>query len=94
MIEFVEPPKNGLEKRLEKWETIVGELRSHRGEWAFVGNYSPGVPAQIRNGLYPAFVNEDDLRPLDLQMRQDWEVTTRKTSEGRLDMYIRYIGGN
>ena len=92
-MEFRDPPKSLNETRKEKWKNIIREAKKRRGEWCFVGNYSPGVPAQIRSGLYRAFL-VDDGRPEYLQMQQDWEVTSRYTETNvRCDVYIRYIGG-
>lgn len=92
-MDFRNPPKSGRQRRSEKWETIVKELKENSHQWAFVGNYSPGVAAQMRKGDYRAFLTEGDARPPETQMRQDWEITTRKTDEGRhADVYIRYIG--
>lgn len=93
-MEFREPPISDMEQRTTKWRNIVAELRGNPGEWAFVGNYSPGVPAQIRAGMYPAFINDDDIRSADVQLANDWEVTSRGSDDERrrCDVYIRYIG--
>lgn len=99
-MEFMKPPKSGKEKRTEKWKGIAEALRAAPREWGFVGTFSPGVAAQIRRGEYPAFINEGDHRSQQVQMKQDWEVTTRgnveTTPDGKerrlSDIYIRFVG--
>ena len=94
-MEFVQLPPSVNDERAEKWRNIVKELRDHRMEWGFVGNYSPGVPAQIRAGAYPAFIDRTDSRPAHVQMSDEWEVVSRSSDSEhkRCDVYIRYIGG-
>lgn len=91
-MEFAEPPMQQGRQRSEKWVNIVKELKERKGEWAKVGNFSPGVATHIRRGKYPAFLDGCDT-PVDLWMSSHWEVTTRKTDNGnRNDVYIRWLG--
>lgn len=91
-MEFVTPPPEKKGQRSQKWREIVDALKEKRGEWALVGNFSPGVATHIRRGKYPAFLDGCDRSP-DLWMQAHWEVTTRKTDNGkRNDVYIRWIG--
>lgn len=94
-MEFVSPPPEKKRQRSEKWRNIVAELRANPGEWALVGNYSPGVATHIRRGKYPAFLDDTEafMSGPETYMSLHWEVTTRKTDDGkRNDVYIRYIG--
>lgn len=92
-MEFAEPPMQQGRARSEKWVNIVAELKAHKGEWAKVGNFSPGVATHIRRGKYPAFLDECDQPDAGSYMASHWEVTTRKTDNGnRNDVYIRWLG--
>ena len=93
-MEFTEPPIAGQKEKSEKWKTIVFTLKENTREWALVGNYSPGVAAQIRQGLYKVFLenSESSEEQARLYMKQHWELTTRKTDKGRTDLYIRWLG--
>ena len=95
-MEFVSPPPSSKDKRSQRWRDVVDELKQHRGEWAFIGEYSPGVAAQIRNGDYLAFIDPVDPSSPAIQMVTHWEVTTRKVdgmTEGkRSNLYIRWLG--
>lgn len=91
-MEFVTPPPERKGQRSQKWREIVAALKEKKGEWALVGNFSPGVATHIRRGKYPAFLDGCDRSP-DLWMRDHWEITTRKTDNGkRNDVYIRWLG--
>jgi hypothetical protein len=94
-MEFVDPPLEARGERSKRWKEIVTTLKENKGEWAMVGNFSPGVATHIRRGLYKAFLegwvgSEGDVTAY---MQRHWEVTTRKTDTGsRNDIYIRWIG--
>lgn len=94
-MEFTNPPPQRRRRRSEKWESNVRELKANPGEWGLVGNYSPGLATHIRHGRYPSFlpaVTPDDPRRY---MDEHWQVTTRKTDQGRrCDIWIKWIGGN
>ena len=94
-MEFVTPPPEKKGQKSERWRHIVQQLKAHPGEWAIVGNYSPGVATHIRRGKYPAFLEDNTLTPeqASLYMSRHWEVTTRKTDSGkRNDVYVRWLG--
>lgn len=94
-MEFVSPPPEAKGERSKRWQEIVTSLKEHRGEWALVGNFSPGVATHIRRGKYAAFLEEfqGDEQQMSLYMSRNWDITTRKTDGGkRNDIYIRYIG--
>lgn len=94
-MQFVDPPPEARGERTKRWEEIVAMLRAHRGEWALVGNFSPGIATAIRRGKYKAFLdeNQNDETKAQLYMKQHWEVTTRKTDDGkRNDVYVRWLG--
>lgn len=91
-MEFIEPPPEIKGQRSARWREIVKTLKENKGQWALVGNFSPGVATHIRRGQYKAFLSDLDDAP-DVYMRQHWEVTTRKTNDGsRNDVYIRWLG--
>lgn len=91
-MEFVTPPPQQSRQRSERWVNVVTELKANPGEWAKVGNFSPGVATHIRRGKYPAFLDGSDTTP-EVWMKTYWEITTRKTDNGnRNDVYVRWIG--
>lgn len=93
-MEFVDPPKEIRGRRGERWVEIVSTLKQHKGEWALVGNFSPGIATHIRRGQYKAFL-DGDLLPQEakIYMALHWEITTRKTDNGsRNDIYVRWLG--
>jgi len=91
-MEFIDPPPEARGQRSERWREIVKTLKENRGQWALVGNFSPGVATHIRRGQYKAFLDGDTMSP-DVYMKQHWEVTTRKTDNGsRNDIYVRWLG--
>lgn len=78
---------------VKKVETLKNE---YPGQYGLVGNYSVGVATHIRQGDYPAFI-PDAIRGADPEIREQyvrshWEVTTRRTPNGRNDVYVRWIG--
>lgn len=94
-MEFVSPPPETRGPRSERWIKVVAELKQNPGEWALVGNFSPGVATHIRRGKYPAFLTgvDSSQEGAHLYMNRHWEITTRKTNEGkRNDIYIRWLG--
>ncbi len=94
-MEFVDPPVYERKARSDHWLHVVAELKGHKGEWAKVGNYSPGVATNIRRGKYPAFLGgwEGDTDQLMLFMGRHWEVRTSKTNGGnKNDVYVRWLG--
>jgi hypothetical protein len=94
-MQFSEPPPRRT-RRSEKWITIVNELKANPGQFALIGNFSPGVPAQIRAGTYPSFIGSGidmtDKRARRDYMSQHWEVVTRTQVKDRLDVWIRWLG--
>lgn len=96
-MEFSNPPPPKQSGPRDKWITIINELKTNPGQFALIGNFSPGVPAQIRAGRYPGFFLDSDIdmdNPLARRdyMAQHWEVVTRTSTKDRLDMWIRWLG--
>jgi hypothetical protein len=92
-MEFIDPPPEAKGQRSERWREIVRTLKENKGQWALVGNFSPGVATHIRRGQYRAFLDANDPSSPDVYMKQHWEVTTRKTDNGtRNDVYVRWLG--
>jgi hypothetical protein len=97
VVEFVDPPPTIKGERSRKWQEKVDAMKAKRGEWANVGNYSPGVATHIRNGKYKAFLDPENMPASDSEaltyMRVHWEITTRKTdAHSRDDIFIRWLG--
>ena len=94
-MEFIDPPAEIRGERSQRWRDIVATLKDKKGEWALVGNFSPGVATHIRRGMYKAFLDgwvgsEGDVAAY---MSRHWDVTTRKTDNGnRNDIYIKWLG--
>lgn len=94
-MEFIDPPPEERGARSEKWKNIVATLKANPGEWARVGNYSPGVATHIRRGEYKAFLDQEYATPeaAESYMKRAWKVTTRKTNDGkRNDVYVKWLG--
>lgn len=92
-MEFVEPPPSKKGAMSDRWVAVVAELKTNKGQWANVGNYSPGVATHLRRGKYPAFLEGCEHEEHSVYMAAHWEITTRKTDEGhRNDVYIRWVG--
>lgn len=92
-MQFQTPPPEKKGQRSERWQEIVKTLKENKGQWALVGDFSPGVATHIRRGKYPAFLEDSDNIDPSVFMAQHWEVTTRKIEGGkRNDVYIRWIG--
>ena len=93
------PPPTMRKRKSDKWDKIVQQIKeltdNQESEgWAYVGDYSPGVATHIRRGTYKQFL-PDDLQGItpEVYMALHWEITTRKTGEGRTNsLYIRWIG--
>jgi hypothetical protein len=94
-MEFIDPPPEAKGQRSERWREIVSTLKDKKGEWARVGNFSPGVATHIRRGQYKAFLGgwEGSEGDVEAYMKRHWQVTTRKTDDGkRNDVYVRWLG--
>jgi len=99
-MEFGTPPATVRRKGSAKWDNIVKELKDHAKDhptdFALIGNFSPGVPVQIRKGTYKAFLPEDYQGEPETYMKLHWEVITRVAKNGhpstRLDGWIRWLG--
>ncbi len=94
-MEFVDPPPTQRGERSTAWIDRVRTMQENPGEWANVGNYSPGVATNIRRGRYKMFLDgfEGDEAQKTLYMKRHWEITTRKTSDGKKnDVFIRWLG--
>lgn len=92
-MEFIDPPPEVKGQRSERWREIARTLKENKGQWALVGNFSPGVATHIRRGQYKAFVDKDAGIDPAAYMSLHWEVTTRKTDNGsRNDVYVRWLG--
>ena len=91
-MDFIDPPKESRGEKSKRWVEVANTLRESVGEWAMVGNYSPGIATHIRRGNYAAFL--PDPCPIDpaVYMDQHWEITTRKNGDGRQDIYVRWLG--
>lgn len=93
-MQFVNPPAARRRESNAHWRNVARELKANPQQWGLVGNYSIGVATHIRNGRYPAFTEEWKAAdgPASIYMEAHWEVTTRKTPDGRNDVYVRWLG--
>ena len=56
-MEFTEPPPSKKGAMSDRWIDIVAELKTKQGQWANVGNYSPGQPkVMAHRWAYEAFI--------------------------------------
>ncbi len=97
------PPPSQSRPSGRRWTETVAAVKaiprdSESEGWAYVGEYSPGVPSQIRAGNYPAFLPEDlDGWPSpETYMRANWQITTRvahsEDGKRRVGVWMRWIG--
>ena len=78
--------------RTSKWPNIVTELHEIAPEWGFIGEFSPGVATQIKNGLYPAFIPTGFTGDRKKYMDDHYEVTiTTITGTRRCELFIREL---
>ena len=96
-MEFIDPPENVRTRRSAIWAERVKTLKENPTRWALIGDFSPGVPSQIRSGAYRAFIPADieahDIEGRKRYMTDNWEVRTVRQGEGtRTSMWIRWIG--
>lgn len=96
-MEFVDPPLSSRERKSEEWKSRVEQMKANPLKWALIGEFSPGVSTQIKNGDYKAFLPEE-LRDAEQErkqayMRSSWQIrTTRSNKEKRMSLYIKWIG--
>ena len=90
------PPKSKfVHKPLsEHWIKVVAELKENKNAWAMVGNYALGVATRIKQGKYRSFLPADlgEGYSPERYMAMHYEVTTRRTGQGRTDVWIRWVG--
>jgi bifunctional pyridoxal-dependent enzyme with beta-cystathionase and maltose regulon repressor activities len=90
-MEFTEP--QGRYKSRAEWVEKVKILKENTGKWAkVIEDCSPGVATSIRDGKYTAFIDVNDPTPRKVQMQTRWEVTTKRTSRSKNDIYMRWLG--
>lgn len=90
-MDFVEPPPPKRRNNSAHWVDSIDQLKDNPGKWGRVGNYSIGVSTHIKKGRYPLFYPPGTPDP-EAYVRDHWEVTTRSTGDGRVDLYVRWIG--
>lgn len=92
-MEFIDPPAPKTRPKSKHWPEVVDALKKNPGQWGLAGNYSIGVATHVRNGRYVAFFPDGETDRKGY-MESNWEVTTRNTSDGRNDLYIRWVGSD
>lgn len=91
-MQIGDPPES-KRKPSDHWVNVVRKLKTeYPGEYGMVGNYSVGVATHIRDGDYPAFLPAAPVDDKRSYVRTHWDVTTRRTPDGRNDVYIKWIG--
>lgn len=94
-MQIGEPPPS-RKKPSANWVNKVSAIKALDPEvFGMVGNFSVGVATHIRNGEYPAFLPAN--QPTTTEDRKayvtkHWLITTRKTPDGRNDVWIRWLG--
>jgi hypothetical protein len=89
------PPPTHLGTKYTDWTKIVRTLKSKPHSWHLVGEFSVGIPNHLRKGVYRQFLDPADPAPPEVQMKRDWEITSRRIPESdplRTSVYIRYVG--
>lgn len=61
------------------WEELAGAARDNPGEWFSIKVRSRSYASFLTAGKYVAFNDVDN-----------WEVTTRASDDGGVDLYVRY----
>lgn len=91
-MQIGEPPES-KRKPSANWIKKVNTLKTeYPGQYGLVGNYSVGVATHIRQGDYPAFLPDKPVEDKARYVQRHWEVTTRRTPDGRNDVYVKWIG--
>lgn len=81
-IEWREPPPRARSSpKGSKWADIATTLRANPGKWALVHHGAASMAANIRAG-----------RLADMP-RGEFEATSRKSADGKADIYARFVGG-
>ena len=80
-IEWQEPPRAWSGRKGSKWADIATTLRANPGKWALVHHGAASVAANIRDGR------------LTGMSQGEFEATSRKSADGKTDIYARFVGG-
>lgn len=93
-MQIGDPPES-KRKPSADWVKKVKMLKDeYPGQYGLVGNYSVGVATHIRDGDYPAFLPDTPVADKAGYVRSHWDVTTRRTPDGRNDVYIKWVGAD
>jgi len=81
-IEFREPPraKGGRAALMDHGE-VAAALRAHPGEWALIATASSDLAQSVKHARRKAYAPAGS-----------FEATTRARSDGRFDVYARFVG--
>lgn len=91
-MQIGDPPESKKKGPSKYWAEVADRLKTeYPGEYGMVGNYSIGVATHIRKGEYPAFV-KPGVSDRQGYVERHWDVTTRRTPDGRNDVYVKWIG--
>lgn len=89
-MQIGDPPQSN--RSVKHWVEVVHQLKTeYPGQFGMVGNYSVGVASHIRKGKYPAFVPAH-VTDKQTYVKENWQVVTRRTPDGRNDVYVKWIG--
>jgi len=82
-LTWLEPPPREREDAGDTEKRIARALRERPGEWALLTKSgSSSTVSNINGGRTPAW-----------QPRGSFQATGRGRPDGRLDIYVRYVGG-
>jgi hypothetical protein len=93
-MEAQEPTGYRKGRQFTDWQAVAQTAREHPGEWFKIGPFSHGMPYHIRKGTFKQFLDPEDSAPPQVQMRQRWQVTSRKVGDEKhlIDVFVKYVG--
>lgn len=89
-----EPPGVQPGRTFTDWDAVVATAKANPGEWFMIGPFSHGMPYHIRKGTFRQFIDDDDPTPPEVQMRQRWQITSRRVESGHtnVNVYVKWNG--
>lgn len=91
-----DPPLTSQRRTQTDWAAVAAKAKQKKGKWFNVGVFSVGVPNHLRKGTYKQFIDKNDPMPAHRQMKQKWQITSRKApdhyGQRRVNVFICYLG--
>lgn len=94
MVVAQEPPPSRYYARNINWKKIVSEVKALNGEFANIGEFSPGIAGHIRRGGYAHFLPDGFDGDRKTYMDSHYEVTARSVGQRpqRVQIFVRWKG--